>query len=118
MPAGASESAARAGLTKAMLVLAAMLAFFAAPFLLTGSGGFDMAAFPVPQDNAPIIPLPYTFSIWGLIYLWLLLHAAFGAVRRTTDPDWDRTRWPLAISLGVGAGWLYAAQHCPVLAAE
>lgn len=116
MAAPASDQLANRGLAKSLLLLAATVAFLVSPFFVDGSGGFDMAAFPVPQNNAPIIPLPYTFSIWGLIYAWLLLHAGFGALYRTTDPDWDRIRGPLTLSLGVGAGWLYAAQHAPILA--
>ncbi len=101
---------------KALLVLLAAVAFAAAPFLGPSFDGFDPAAFPVPQVDPPITPAGYAFSIWGVIYSWLIVHAAFGLLQRTADPIWDRTRWPLMISLGIGTGWLSVAATSPLLA--
>jgi hypothetical protein len=101
---------------KAVLLFTAALAFAAAPFLTPGFGGFDPAAFPVPQADPPVQPAGYAFGIWGLIYLWLLAHAGFGLFARADDPQWDAPRWPLFASLALGASWLAVANAEPVLA--
>ncbi len=101
---------------RAIVVLAAAIAFAAAPFATGGFGGFDPTAFPVPQDDPPVQPAGWAFSIWGVIYLWLLAHAGFGLLRRDTDPHWDKTRLPMIVALGVGAAWLPVAQRSPVAA--
>ena len=89
---------------KAELVAVATLTFAISPFFVPFDG-FDPNQYPVPQDEPPVQPAGYAFSIWGLIYLWLLVHGVFGLLRRVDDPQWDRTRWPLFASLGVGTGW-------------
>jgi hypothetical protein len=101
---------------KAPLLLIATLAFAIAPFFATSFRGYDGNAFPVPTIDPPIQPAGWAFSIWGLIYLALIAHAAFGLIARRTDPAWDGVRWPLILSLGLGASWLEVAQRAPVLA--
>lgn len=100
---------------KAILVAVAALAFAVSPFFVPFDG-FDPTQYPIPQDNPPVQPAGYAFSIWGLIYLWLLLHGGFGLLKRDTDGIWDSTRWPLFISLAVGASWLAVAEVSPVMA--
>lgn len=100
---------------KAILIATAALAFAAAPFFVPFDG-FDPERYPIPQNNPPVQPAGYAFSIWGLIYLWLLAHGAYGLFQRAEDPVWDATRWPLFISLGVGASWLSVAEQSPVMA--
>ena len=101
---------------KAILVLVAAIAFASAPFWSGGFAGFRPEQFPVPQIDPPVQPAGYAFSIWGLIYLWLLAHGFFGLLKRDTDPDWDRPRWPLFISLTLGASWISVAQINPIWA--
>jgi len=101
---------------KAILVLAAAVFFALSPFYVTGFRGFDPALFPVPQDRPPVQPAGYAFSIWGLIYAWLVVHAGYGLLQRDENRDWDATRWPLLVSLGLGASWLQVAMTSPVLA--
>lgn len=100
----------------AILVLTAGLAFAASPFFTSGFNGFTPDQFPIPQENAPIQPAGWAFSIWGLIYLWMLVHAFTGLVKRDDDPAWAPMRWPLFISLALGASWISVAQQSPVLA--
>jgi len=100
---------------KAILVLTASIAFAAVPFFVPFDG-FDPTAYPVPQEDPPVQPAGYAFSIWGPIYIWLLVSAGYGLFRRATDPVWDRTRWPVFISLVIGAAWLPVAQLSPVWA--
>jgi len=95
---------------RAILVLAGTVLFMLSPLASGGFGGFDPTQFPVPQDRPPVQPAGYAFSIWGLIYLWLLLHAGYGLFLRAEDRGWDAPRWPLAASLGVGAAWISVAQ--------
>lgn len=101
---------------KAVLVFVAALVFAAAPLVTRGFRGFDPAAFPVPTIDPPLQPAPYAFAIWGLIYLWLIAHAGVGLFARDEDVAWDATRWPLFVSLGLGASWLAVARVEPVLA--
>lgn len=101
---------------KAILVLVAAIAFVTAPFWSTGFNGFEPDQFPIPQDKPPAQPAGYAFSIWGVIYLWLLVAAGFGLFARADDAEWDWHRWPLFISLGVGASWLAVAQTSPIWA--
>lgn len=98
---------------KAVLVVVAAIAFAASPFFAQPFTGFDPAQFAVPVDNPPIQPSGYAFSIWGVIYLWLLASAGYGLVKRDIDKGWDATRWPLFISLAIGASWIAVALRMP-----
>ena len=101
---------------KAILVLAAALAFALTPFFVTGFAGYDPQLFPVPQEDPPVQPAGWAFSIWGLIYLWLIAHAAYGLLSRAMDAEWDRPRWPLFFALCLGTAWLPVASFTPIWA--
>lgn len=94
----------------AVLTLLAAVIFAGSPFLSSGFNGFSADQFPNPQDNPPIQPAGYAFSIWGLIYLWLIAGTGFGAVARSQAGDWQAARPPLLISLALGSGWIAVAQ--------
>ncbi len=100
----------------AALVLGAAILFAASPWFTQGFNGFDPDQFPVPQDNPPVQPAGYAFAIWGLIYLWLLIGAGFGLLKRSDDPDWAAMRPPLVVSLAIGATWLPVANLSPMIA--
>jgi len=100
----------------AVLVLITTMLFAAAPFFVPGFGGFDPDQFPVRQEDPPVQPAGYAFSIWGVIYLWLLVSAGFGVWRRADDPDWAAMRAPLIASLAMGSVWLAIALQSPVYA--
>ncbi len=100
----------------AVIVLLATLAFVGSPLLVPGFGGFDPDLFPVPQVNAAVQPAGWAFSIWGLIYAWLLVSAAVGLFLRPREVDWEPMRPLLAVSLAVGATWLPIAKVSPVAA--
>lgn len=93
----------------AILLLIATIVFVTAPLYTPPFTGFDPGEFPVAIPNPAVQPAPYAFSIWGVIYLWLVLHAAFGLLRRADHPDWARVRLPLTISVALGAVWLAIA---------
>ncbi|MFN3936976.1 MAG: hypothetical protein ACK4KW_05295 [Gemmobacter sp.] len=101
---------------RAILVMAATVAFVLSAFVTPGFDGFDPNRFPIPQVDPPVQPAGFAFSIWGLIYLWLLVSAATGLSFRADRPDWDPPRWPLIGSLVVGTPWLAAANTSPPLA--
>lgn len=101
---------------KPVLVLLMALAFGLSPLLTPDFRGYDATQFPVRLDAPAILPAGYAFGIWGLIYLWLVLHAGFGLWKRADDPAWDGVRAPLILSLAVGAVWLYVAVRDPVWA--
>ncbi len=101
---------------RAILVLLAALAFAASPLFVPGFGGYDPTQFPVPIEEPPVQPAGYAFSIWGLIYLWLIVGAGFGLWKRAEEPAWDAHRLPLLVSLAVGAIWLAVAVASPIWA--
>ena len=101
---------------KAVLVLLAATAFLVAPAVTPPFTGYDPDTFPVAIPRPFIQPAGYAFSIWGLIYGWLALHAGFGLFRRGDDLAWDITRLPLAGSAALGAVWLAIAGVAPVAA--
>ena len=100
-------------------VLILSIAFAGSAFLvlsLSGFGGFRPDQFPVPQDNPSVQPAGYAFRIWGVIYLWLIVGAIFGLMRRVVDPAWASMRPALMVSLALGAGWLPVALISPAWA--
>ncbi len=97
-------------------LLLATLAFGAAPFLTAPFEGYPPETFPVVIERPSVQPAGYAFSIWSVIYLWLLIHAVYGLWKRRDDPDWVVTSWPLTGSLAVGSFWLYIAPQAPVFA--
>ncbi|MGD9917690.1 MAG: hypothetical protein AB7U46_06690 [Paenirhodobacter sp.] len=101
---------------KAILTFTAALAFAAASYSARNFRGYDPAAFPVPVVNPPFQPAPWAFSIWGVIFLALIVQAGFGLFRRAEDRAWDAPRWALFLSMALGANWLAVAMQAPVLA--
>ncbi|MBZ0128308.1 MAG: tryptophan-rich sensory protein [Rhodobacteraceae bacterium] len=100
----------------AVAVLLATIAFVLSPLFVSDFDGFSTTRFPVPQDNPPVQPAGYAFSIWGVIYLWLIISAVYGLWRAGENAGWTAMRKPLLISLGLGIFWLAAAVASPVLA--
>lgn len=98
-----------------VLTLLLTLAFLAAS-ILTPFDGYDGAQLPIPQEEAPILPAGWAFSIWGVIFSWLVVSAAYGAWRRAFDAEWDRVRVPLAVSLALGTAWPAIAERSAVWA--
>ncbi len=94
---------------KAILILLSTLAFVLSPFFVSDFSGFSSDQLPYPQVKPPIQPAGYAFSIWGLIYLWLLISAIFGLVKRANDEHWQNYRVPLIVSVLVGSTWLPVA---------
>ena len=94
----------------AILVFVLAIGFALSPFATGGFAGFRPDQFPVPQINPPVQPAGYAFALWGLIYLWLIIGAGFGAVLRVAASDWRRVRLPLMASLGIGIFWIPVAQ--------
>lgn len=90
-----------------LVLIAAVL--FAGASLVTPFNGAVGTDLPVPQVDPPVQPAGWAFAIWGIIYLWLILGAAYGLWRRAADPAWDRARGPLLASLVLGIPWLWIA---------
>ncbi|WP_116131847.1 hypothetical protein [Tropicimonas sp. IMCC34043] len=103
------------GRMKSAMVATAAVAFVVAPLAVPFSG-FDPALFPIPQVDPPAQPAGYAFAIWSVIYLWMLGHAVYGLGMRADDPRWDATRWPLILSLMLGAIWTAVASFSPTWA--
>jgi len=97
-------------------LLLAVLAFVAAPALTPPFTGYDPGMFPVRIERPSVQPAGYAFAIWGLIYAWLLAHAAFGLLRRRDDPRFKRVALPLLLASAFGAVWLAIAAAAPIWA--
>ncbi|WP_378947079.1 TspO/MBR family protein [Paracoccus sp. R86501] len=102
--------------TYAILVLIAAVAFAVSPAIFPGFAGYSADLFPIPQQDPPVQPAGWAFSIWGVIYLWLIVGAAFGLWKRAGDDDWATMRPALLGSLAVGFLWIPVAQVLPGLA--
>jgi hypothetical protein len=112
----ATTGAATGAAARAAILFAAILAFALAPFIVPSFSGWDPSAFPVQIERHPIQPAGYAFSIWGVIYLWMVIHGAFGLFRRAQDPAWDAPRLGLTLSAMIGTAWLVIATISPVWA--
>lgn len=97
---------------RAILVFLATLLFVAAPALSPHFAGYDPALFPVLIQRPAVQPAGYAFSLWGLIYVWLVVHAAFGLWRRA-DARWDKGWLTHVAALLLGSGWLALAGGYP-----
>lgn len=102
--------------TRALILFVVTLSFGAAPFLSQPFQGYPPGSFPVEIARPAIQPAGYAFSIWGLIYLWLAVHAVTFLWKRYEDADWLAVSGPMILSLGVGSLWLYIAPTVPVVA--
>lgn len=98
-----------------LLVLVFTLAFVASGYFFPFDG-YDTGQVPIPQPDPPVQPAGWAFSIWGLIYLGLIVSAIVGVFARADDPDWDAVRGPLLASLIVGTPWLAVAQRSAIWA--
>ncbi len=101
---------------RALFLLLATIAFGVAPFVTAPFTGYDPSQFPVQITDPAVQPAGYAFSIWSIIYLWLIAHAAFGFWRRAHSDDWDQVRVALMVSLVIGAVWLAIAARFPLVA--
>lgn len=97
-----------------LAVLLLSLSFALSPLLSNGFGGFSPESFPVQVERWPMQPAGWAFSIWGVIYLSLILASALAVVRPADMPGWDRVALPLGISLAVGVPWIEVAGSAPV----
>lgn len=93
----------------ALILLLVTVAFGLAPLVTPPFTGYDPALFPVQIGRPAIQPAGYAFSIWSVIYLWLIVHAVYGLWKRSDDPTWAGTRLPLSAAIGVGVVWLWIA---------
>lgn len=101
---------------RAILLLLVTLTFAVAPFITPPFTGYDPGRFPVSIPEPAVQPAGYAFSIWSVIYLWLIAHAAYGYWKRAHSMDWDEVRVPLIASLILGTVWLAIAGLYPLLA--
>ena len=98
------------------LTLLFAVLFALSPLASDGFNGFTPDQFPAVQHRWPVQPAGWAFSIWGLIYLWLIAGSVWGLLKAPYDPEWQRMRRPLLVSLTVGTFWIAAANASPILA--
>ena len=100
----------------AISVFVTAIAFAISPWLSEGFAGFSPEQFPVQQDFWPVQPAGWAFSIWGVIYVWLIIGSLWGLKNPSFDHEWKSMRLPLLGSLGIGTFWVMAANASPILA--
>ncbi len=100
----------------AIAVLIATVAFTLSPFLTREFAGYRPEQFPVVLDFWPVQPAGWAFSIWGVIYIWLIAGALWGLFNAPRDRQWQKMRVPLLVSLDLGVFWIVAANAAPILA--
>ena len=98
------------------VTLAMGLAFAAAPAFAPEFRGYAAGQLPVAIARHAVQPAAYAFSIWGVIFLWLLASAAFGLRARADHPAWARARPALIGAMLLGTAWLFLAASNPLLA--
>lgn len=92
-----------------LAILTLSIAFAISPAFAPPFSGFTESQLPNPQINPPTQPAGYAFAIWGVVYLWLIVSAVFGAWKRAEAEDWHRARQPLGVSLAIGVPWIAIA---------
>jgi hypothetical protein len=97
-----------------MLTLGLCIAFAIAPALSPSFAGYRPDQLPVIIARHAVQPSGYAFSIWGVIYGWLILHAGFGLARRTSHPAWAAVRPALMGAAALGTVWLFIAASAPL----
>jgi hypothetical protein len=100
----------------AWLTLLFTATFVVSPAVTPPFMGFGTDQLPIPQIDPPIQPAGYAFSIWGLIYGWLIVSAVYGVMKRRDSPSWDHARMPLIASLAIGTPWLWIANQSAIWA--
>ena len=98
----------------ALLTALFTITFLISPAFTAPFAGFRPDQLPIPQIDPPIQPAGYAFAIWGVIYLWLMISAAYGLLKRADDPAWNRARTGLIISLALGTPWLWLANNSAI----
>lgn len=98
------------------LTLIVGLVFAAAPAFAPEFRGYAAGQLPVAIDRHAVQPAGYAFSIWGVIFLWLLASAAYGLWRRADHSAWRATRPALIGAMLMGSLWLFLASSNPLLA--
>lgn len=98
------------------LLLLLTLAFAFAPAVTPPFMGYLPGQLPVDVGRPAIQPAGYAFSIWALIYLWLIAHAVFGLIRRRESAAFAAPRPALMLSVALGTLWLAVASGWPLLA--
>ncbi|MCC5987731.1 MAG: hypothetical protein JJT95_08615 [Pararhodobacter sp.] len=101
---------------RAILTLAAAVGFVSFSFAAPEFRGYDPAQMPHGSERPPVQPAGFAFAIWGVIYLWLIVHGGYGLLARAEDAAWDRPRWPVIGAMALGAGWLWVAVANPLAA--
>ena len=81
------DQGARVGALPILILLLA-IAFALSPLASDGFNGFTREQFPVVNAFWPVQPVGWAFSIWGVIYLWLIAGCVVGVWRARHAPDW------------------------------
>ena len=91
-------------LTAAAIVLVLAVAFALSPLASDGFNGFTREQFPVVNAFWPVQPVGWAFSIWGVIYLWLIAGCVVGVWRARHAPDWAAMRPALCCWRSIRSG--------------
>lgn len=101
---------------RAILAFAAAVAFVVLSYAAPDFQGYSADQMPHALPEPPVRPEGYAFSLWGAIYLWLVVCTGFGLFKRAENRQWNRHRWALIGAMVLGAGWIYLALASPIAA--
>lgn len=90
------------------------LTFALSPAVTEPFMGYRADQLPNPIPNPLIQPAGIAFSIWGIIYSWLVISALYGWVKRRDDPAWTPVRLRLLPALAIGTAWLWVANQSAI----
>lgn len=90
------------------------LTFALSPAVTEPFMGYRADQIPNPIPDPLIQPAGIAFSIWGLIYSWLVISAIFGVLKRSDDPEWAPARLRLLPALAIGTPWLWIANQSAI----
>lgn len=86
-----------------LLLFVASLIFGGGSFLIYG--GYDPSGFDRPDVQPFATPTPYTFLIWAVIFVWLLIATFLQWRKYNEKPAWQALRLPLIIAMIAGVFW-------------
>lgn len=98
------------------LTLCLLIIFAITPSLSPQFSGAQNWQLPVEIARHAVQPSSYAFSIWGVIFVWLIAMAVFGLIKRPNAPQWQAARPFVWIAAVLGTIWLVLVNQAPLVA--
>lgn len=99
-----------------ILTLFLLIVFAITPSLAPQFSGAQNWQLPVDIPRHAVQPASYAFAIWGVIFVWLIVMAVFGVLRRADAPQWRPARPFVMAAAVLGTMWLVLVTAFPLIA--